>query len=299
MKRASITSIFLCLSIVFIFAQSLNKQYLDYIANYSEVAMSHQKKYKIPTSITLAQGLLESGAGNSQLTIESNNHFGIKCHNGWTGPYVLHDDDKKDDCFRKYNQAEDSYIDHSQFLSQNPRYAFLFELNITDYRGWAMGLQKAGYATDKSYANKLIKVIETYELFLLDTKSMSRKDKVLVEKATLGPPPEVYLSQGLLYVVAKRGDTFESLAKRLDFYPQALCKYNEVPKGFPLNDGDIVYLQKKNKQVKGDYAIHIIQPGESIHTISQTYGVRMKTLYKLNHLNEDYIPNDGDTLKLK
>ena len=299
MKRASIIFLFLCLSIVVAVSQTQNKQYLDYIANYSEVAINHQKKYKIPASITLAQGLLESGAGNSQLTIESNNHFGIKCHNGWTGPRVFHDDDKRDDCFRKYDQAEDSYIDHSQFLSQNPRYAFLFNLSIYDYRGWAVGLQKAGYATDKSYANKLIKVIETYELFAFDTKTPSKTEKILEEKVALGPPPEIFVSQGLLYVVAKRGDTYELLAKRLDFYPQALRKYNEVPRNFPLNEGDIVYLQKKNKKMKGDYTLHIIQPGESIHSIAQTYGVRMKTLYKLNHLDEDYIPNDGDTLKLK
>lgn len=263
--------------------------------------MAHQRHYKIPSSITLAQGLLESGAGNSLLTRESNNHFGIKCHNGWVGPRVFHDDDKKDDCFRKYDKAQDSYDDHSAFLSDNPRYAFLFDLNIRDYRGWATGLQRAGYATDKSYANKLIKVIEDYELYEYDLRAMSRKDKILVEKAKEkeAPLPEVFMSEGLLYVVAKKGDSYESLARSLGFKAKVLVEYNEVPGDLPLNEGDIVYLQKKNRKVKGDYKFHIIKPGESIHSISQLYGVRMSRIYKLNKLNEEYIPNDGDTLKLK
>lgn len=300
-KRYIFCLFFLILTVCYLQSQTKNRQYIAYIEQFNEVAMAHQRHYKIPSSITLAQGLLESGAGNSQLTRESNNHFGIKCHNGWSGPRVFHDDDKKDDCFRKYDKAQDSYDDHSAFLSDNPRYAFLFDLDIRDYRGWATGLQRAGYATDKSYANKLIKVIEDYELYEYDLKAMSRKDKIQVEKAREKEAalPEVFISQGLLYVVAKRGDTYESLAKRLDFKASVLRDYNEVPDEFPLNEGDIVYLQKKNRKVKGDFNIHIIKPGESIHSISQMYGVRMNRIYKLNKLTDDYIPNDGDTLKLK
>ncbi|MDD2798534.1 MAG: glucosaminidase domain-containing protein [Bacteroidales bacterium] len=280
-------------------SQNKNSQYLSYIEQYCDLAMDHQKRFKIPSSITLAQGLLESGAGRSALTIASNNHFGIKCNNGWAGPHVLHDDDRKDDCFRKYNHAHESYEDHSQFLNRNPRYAFLFEYNIRDYRNWATGLQRAGYATDKSYANKLIKVIEDYSLFEYDLKAMGKGEKRTQSPAFDSSLPEVFKSQGLLYVVAKRGDTYESLAERLGFNDRKLLICNEVPKDFPLEEGDIVYLQMKNKKVKGDFKFHIIQPGESIHSIAQMYGVRMKYIYKINKLTDDYIPNDGDTLKLK
>lgn len=300
MKRAIIlVTVFSC-SFLSIVAQIKNQQYLAYISLYSEVAMSHQREYKIPSSITLAQGLLESGAGNSMLTRESNNHFGIKCHNGWTGPKVYHDDDKKDDCFRKYDRAQDSYQDHSMFLSRNPRYAFLFELDIRDYRGWATGLQRAGYATDKSYANKLINVIELYELYQYDVLAMGKvKAAKSNEKMRQKEPEhEVYMSQKLIYVIAKRGDTYESLSAELGFKVKTLTSYNEVPEDFPLSEGDIVYLQKKNRKVK-DFSFHVIKPGESIHSISQMYGVRMNRIYKLNKLNDEYIPNDGDTLKLK
>jgi LysM repeat protein len=290
-----------------LFAQYLNKQSLVYIEQFKDLAMDHQRRFKIPSSITLAQGLLESGSGKSRLTQESNNHFGIKCHNGWTGPRVYHDDDIKDDCFRKYEKADDSYEDHSQFLSTKPRYQSLFDLNIRDYRGWATGLQSAGYATDKSYANKLIKTIEDYGLYQYDVLAMGKRDatrtdktekkeKRVKQKAKLR---DVFLSNDLLYVVAKRGDTFESLATELDFDLDDLLKYNEVPEDFPLSQGDIVYLQKKNKKVKGNYEYHIVKPGESMHSISQTYGIRMKYLYKINKLDGEYMPNDGDTLKLK
>lgn len=149
--------------------------YQKYISKYSDLAIQHQKKYRIPASITLAQGLLESGAGQSDLARRSNNHFGIKCHSDWRGGRVYHDDDLRGECFRKYKRVEDSYDDHSRFLAERSRYERLFKLNIKDYKGWAKGLQKCGYATDRAYANKLIKVIEDYELYRFDSGKRKRR----------------------------------------------------------------------------------------------------------------------------
>ena len=157
--------------------------YQKYISKYSDLAIQHQKKYRIPASITLAQGLLESGAGQSDLARRSNNHFGIKCHSDWRGGRVYHDDDLRGECFRKYKRVEDSYDDHSRFLAERSRYERLFKLNIKDYKGWAKGLQKCGYATDRAYANKLIKVIEDYELYRFD--SGKRKKKTSTKKQNL------------------------------------------------------------------------------------------------------------------
>ncbi len=286
-----------------VMSQDRNKQFMAYIDQFKWVAMDHQKRFRIPSSIILAQGLLESGAGNSRLTKESNNHFGIKCHNGWTGPKVYHDDDIKDDCFRCYSQAKESYEDHSQFLSRNPRYAPLFGLNIRDYRGWATGLQQAGYATDKSYANKLIKVIEDFQLYQYDHLELAKADTKEAEhkdrKKRKVVQRQAFISNGLLYVVAKRGDSFATIADEMDFSAHALQKYNEAPADYPLNEGDVVYLQKKNKKVKEGYTSHTVKPGESMHSISQTYGIRMKYLYKINKLDNDYTPQDGDVLNLK
>lgn len=300
--KSTIVALFFAFFIVVIAnAQYRNQSYLNYIDQYKEVAMEHQRRFKIPASITLAQGLLESGAGNSVLTRQSNNHFGIKCHNDWTGERVYHDDDIKDDCFRKYNHPNESYEDHSRFLTMKPRYASLFNLDIRDYRGWATGLQTAGYATDKSYANKLIKVIEDYSLFEYDLEAMGKKDKIRTESLPrrVGPPHQVYISEKLLYVVARKGDTFESIAAELDFKVKDLVKYNEMPADYPLQEGEIIYLEKKHKKVVGNYTYHVVKPGDSMHSIAQMYGIQMKYLYKLNKLDNEYIPNDGDTLKLK
>lgn len=196
--RFIISLLALTLSFSQLSAQRKNKAYLDYIEKYSSLAVKHQKQYGIPASITLAQGLLESGAGRSELARMSNNHFGIKCHSDWKGKRVYYDDDKKDDCFRKYNKPEDSFEDHARFLKR-ARYASLFELKVTDYRGWAKGLKRCGYATDKSYANKLIQTIELYELYKYDRRSFKPiRAKDLLPVIVANPHP-VYRSWGLLY----------------------------------------------------------------------------------------------------
>lgn len=272
--------------------------YHKYIRQYSTLAMQQQQKYGIPASITLAQGLLESGAGQSSLAKKSNNHFGIKCHSDWKGGRVYHDDDFRGECFRKYAIVEDSYIDHSRFLAERPRYASLFKLEITDYKGWAKGLQKCGYATDRAYANKLIKVIEDYELYRYDTsrlvKKTTRKTETLPTETY-----QVYRTHGLLYVYAQDNDSFEQIADALGFKAKQLISFNEVPADFPLQKDDIVYLEKKKKKADKPYYEHVVQVGESMHTIAQRYGLQIRSLYKMNKKDKDYVPEEGDVLKLR
>ena len=273
--------------------------YEKYIKTYSALAIEQQKKYKIPASITLAQGLLESGAGQSDLARRSNNHFGIKCHSDWRGGRVYHDDDLRGECFRKYKRVEDSYEDHSKFLKRS-RYDRLFQLKITDYKGWARGLQKCGYATDRAYANKLIKVIEDYELYRYDTgkvHKLTRQEKKKLKYPTV--KYTIYRTYGLLYVYAKENDSFDQIAQNLDFPVKDLKKFNEVPEDFPLQKGDIVYIGKKKKKADKPNYDHVVQVGESMHSIAQKYGIQIKSLYKMNKKDKDYVPEEGDVLKLR
>ena len=273
--------------------------YEKYIKTYSALAIEQQKKYKIPASITLAQGLLESGAGQSDLARRSNNHFGIKCHSDWRGGRVYHDVDLRGECFRKYKRVEDSYEDHSKFLKRS-RYDRLFQLKITDYKGWARGLQKCGYATDRAYANKLIKVIEDYELYRYDTgkvHKLTRQEKKKLKYPTV--KYTIYRTYGLLYVYAKENDSFDQIAQNLDFPVKDLKKFNEVPEDFPLQKGDIVYIEKKKKKADKPNYDHVVQVGESMHSIAQKYGIQIKSLYKMNKKDKDYVPEEGDVLKLR
>ena len=273
--------------------------YEKYIKTYSALAIEQQKKYKIPASITLAQGLLESGAGQSDLARRSNNHFGIKCHSDWRGGRVYHDDDLRGECFRKYKRVEDSYEDHSKFLKRS-RYDRLFQLKITDYKGWARGLQKCGYATDRAYANKLIKVIEDYELYRYDTgkvHKLTRQEKKKLKYPTV--KYTIYRTYGLLYVYAKENDSFDQIAQNLDFPVKDLKKFNEVPEDFPLQKGDIVYIEKKKKKADKPNYDHVVQVGESMHSIAQKYGIQIKSLYKMNKKDKDYVPEEVDVLKLR
>ncbi|WP_374048164.1 glucosaminidase domain-containing protein [uncultured Parabacteroides sp.] len=295
--------IFCLLFFVTVFADAATQRkipsYEKYIKTYSDLAIQHQKKYKIPASITLAQGVLESGAGQSDLARRSNNHFGIKCHSDWRGGRVYHDDDLRGECFRKYKRVEDSYEDHSKFLKRS-RYESLFRLKITDYKGWARGLQKCGYATDRAYANKLIKVIEDYELYRYDTgkvHNLTRKEKKNLKFPTVRYT--IYRTYGLLYVYAKENDSFDQIAQNLDFPVKDLKKFNEVPEDFPLQRGDIVYLEKKKKKADKPNYDHVVQIGESMHSISQKYGIQIKSLYKINKKDKDYVPEEGDVLKLR
>ena len=291
----NILTLFLCLLCALSAqAQTRNKQYEDYIKKYSDIAVREMKRYHIPASITLAQGLLESGAGQSVLARKSNNHFGIKCGGDWRGPSVSHDDDARGECFRAYKHPEESYEDHSKFLAGRPRYAGLFKLKITDYKGWAHGLKKAGYATNPQYAEKLIGIIELYNLHKYDTKEGVKWMKQNPE------PHQPYVSNELLYIVVRAGDTWKSISKEFDISQSKLRKYNDLYKGYNLKVGDILYLEKKKRKASKDNIVHVLRSGESMYTVSQKYGIRLKNLYKLNKMQpDDPAPETGTILRLR
>ena len=209
--------------------KSLNKYSLQYIKKYAPIAVSEMHKYNVPASITLAQGILESGNGRSQLASKSNNHFGIKCHTGWKGAKVYHDDDEKGECFRKYKYVESSYEDHSQFLSGRRRYASLFALRKTDYKGWSKGLKKAGYATDKNYPKKLIKIIETYELYEFDKIREKDLKRVKKETSKTERKPKIKTKKrAKKYYEVKKGDTLYSIARKYETSVTKLKKVNAL-----------------------------------------------------------------------
>ena len=293
MKRylISLLTMFVCLVLQ---AQTRNKQYESYIKQYRDLAVEEMKKYRIPASITLAQGLLESGAGQSTLARKSNNHFGIKCGSDWRGKTVSHDDDARGECFRAYKHPKQSYEDHSKFLANRPRYASLFKLEITDYKGWARGLKKAGYATNPRYAEQLIGIIELYDLHKYDRKGGL---KWMKENPN---PHQTYIANGLVYIVVRAGDSWKSISKELDISQKKLRKYNDLYKGYALQVGDILYLEKKNRKADKEHIVHVLRAGESMYSISQKYGIRLKNLYKLNKMDEDDpAPEVGTILRLR
>ena len=291
-------------------AQTLRKPiYMDYVRTYSAEARRQMDKHAIPASITLAQGLIETAGGTSTLAREHNNHFGIKCHTTWTGKRTYKRDDNPNDCFRSYPTAEASYQDHSLFL-KGRRYQRLYALRYDDYRGWAKGLQLCGYATNKGYANMLIKVIEDYELYSFDRgelpswygsaqPSRSQTKHRSSGKSYDNPMRPSYLSYGLLYVLADQNDSYERIAEDMGISAKKLAKYNDTPLDYPLNEGDVVYLEPKNKEATSRYSTYTVRIGDSMHDISQRFGIRLERLYKLNDKDEDYIPEEGDVLRLR
>ncbi len=316
-----------------LFAQQRNQAYVDYIQKYAHIAVSEQAKFGIPASITLAQGLLESGAGKSELALKSNNHFGIKCHTGWTGERTYHDDDAAQECFRKYKNVSESYDDHSLFLTSRPRYADLFSLKATDYKGWAHGLKKAGYATDPNYANKLIKIIEDYGLHQLDTQgSLGSGYQMVTEKESdfntnnqsgkktdkkrnvrkdrrnattvMGYVPayrqhEVERTNGVRCVVAQAGDTYASIADEFDLQESDLLRFNDLNSVQQLEQGEKVYLApKKAKAPKGN-SYYQVKAGDTARDISQRYGIRLKKLYDLNGMSYKQGVKIGQSLRLR
>ncbi|MFV0553230.1 MAG: glucosaminidase domain-containing protein [Mangrovibacterium sp.] len=275
----------------------------DYINKYASAAVSEMHRSGVPASITLAQGCLESGNGNSSLSLKSNNHFGIKCH-GWTGKSIRYDDDRPNECFRVYDKVEDSYADHSNFLSNNPRYSSLFQLDADDYKGWAHGLKKAGYATDPQYAHKLIKIIEEFELHQYD--KMSPKDfKRAASSATSNPSPisanaaSVFEVNGCRAVRVQPGDSPASIAQAQGVKLWEIYDYNDLPDDYRICEGEIIYLQKKKKRAASGNEVHVVQAGESLRSISQTYGIRFKSLVKLNRLGNNPRIYVGQKLNLR
>ncbi|MBR5964075.1 MAG: glucosaminidase domain-containing protein [Bacteroidaceae bacterium] len=289
--RFALFSLVLLLSLA---AGAQNAQYVKYVRQYKDLAIEQMKKYNIPASITLAQALLESGAGQSELARESNNHFGIKCHN-WSGKKVYHDDDASDDCFRVYKSVRDSYEDHSIFLSTSQRYRPLFKLKNTDYVGWAQGLKLAGYATNPSYADRLINIIESYNL---DQYDVPYGTYTVLSVGSHQP----HLANGLVYVVTRKGDTIKLISDEFGISVGSLLRYNDLYKGYVPEDGDILYLHRKNWRAKKPYKTHVVREGESMYSISQMYGIRLARLYRMNRDKGDitsYAPSVGDVIRLR
>lgn len=280
-------------------AVDINAAREEYIAKYSSLAISEMERTGVPASITLAQGLLESGAGRSTLATKANNHFGIKCHKSWRGEKVYHDDDAPQECFRSYPKAEDSFKDHSDFLRYYDRYKFLFDLEITDYKGWCYGLKKAGYATDPEYAGKLIALIEKYDLSRFDkgaVVAVESPDKL--EKAVIMPAAydeqfrfslerTVYQKNGVACIYSVAGDTYESIALIYDLFPRELLRFNDLKQSQELLPGTIVYIQaKKSKAAKGLEKYIVSEDGESLREISQRFAVKMRSIEKRNKLKK-------------
>lgn len=274
-----------------------NSSYQQYFDRYKDLAIEQMKRYRIPASITLAQGVFESGAGKSRLALQSNNHFGIKCHNSWTGPRVYAADDTPNDCFRSYNTVQESYEDHSLFLAKGTRYQSLFRLKPTDYKGWAYGLKRAGYATNPKYASQLIEIIQLYKLHRYDTAK--GYDRFLAQHSTASHT--VHAFNDNYYVTARAGDTFESIGKEMGVSARRLARYNERSRYDVLSEGDIVYMKKKRRRAPKSYKghLHYVRAGQSMYSIAQTYGMRLKNLYKLNHLPADYQIKVGDALRVR
>jgi hypothetical protein len=368
----------LCLFALSLVAQNRLKPYEEYIAKYSDIACNQQKIHGVPASIILAQGLLESGAGNSSLAQRSNNHFGIKCHASWTGDTVVFFDDGVNSCFRKYNKPEESFNDHSLFLVKGRRYASLFSLDVNDYKSWAIGLRAAGYATDPEYASKLIRIIETYDLDKIadrkayglspesetqktsesdksnrkeqrqamkeqkavekriaqarkdsinqldrETKKAAQKARKTVKDSIIGTY-SIFSNEALYqvkdyqatrvktaaqtinplsvheilyvgttpYVKAQYGDSFHSLAEEFGLSELRIRRLNEFPINYRLKSGEPVYLDTKTSWWEGEKPYHVVEKGETMHSIAQKYALKLDDLFKMNNLAP------GNTLKL-
>lgn len=291
---------------------------LDYIDKYSDLAIKEMKRTGVPASITLAQGILESNAGQSVLATKGNNHFGIKCHNDWKGKTMKMDDNAPKECFRVYPNAEASFMDHSDFLRSRDRYKSLFELKQTDYKGWARGLKKAGYATDPGYADKLITLIEDYELYRFDKGvKVSVKPPLEIEEpkvVQLEPRPgmkyqesvtfstarKVYSQNGVPFVYAEAGETYASIAASNGLFLKELLKFNDYEQEVALEPGTMVYLARKKAQGPVGVNKYVVEKdGETLRDIAQRFGIRYAALQKLNIVLYGKTLEEGDTIILR
>ncbi|MEO5945680.1 MAG: glucosaminidase domain-containing protein [Chitinophagaceae bacterium] len=306
-------------------AAQKQEKVLEYIGLYKDLAIAEMQRTGVPASITLAQGIHESGAGGSKLAMASNNHFGIKCKSNWTGESVKHDDDAKGECFRKYLSSEDSYKDHSDFLKNGQRYAFLFSLDPADYQGWANGLKKAGYATNPKYPHVLIKLVEDYQLqdyslialgklpvsneeseIVKDEVKIKIADNKTVEEIESGkaeiksfpayPEGEFKINETKVLFV-KEGTSFLSVAKQygLDLY--RLFEFNDMQSAIEVEKDQLIYIQRKRKTGNADF--HVVQVGETLQDIAQSQAIRLESLQELNWLKKNDIPAVGEKLSLK
>ena len=281
----------------------------DYIEQFKNIAVSEMKRSGIPASITLAQGMLESDNGNSTLAVEANNHFGIKCHKNWDGKTMYQDDDRPNECFRKYPSAEDSYKDHTDFIMNTNRYSELFNLKSTDYKGWAKGLKKYGYATSSTYAKDLIRIIEDNELYRLDDGDFTRPiKKSELKKTGKSNDPDIYVDikrrkilerNRIKYIIAEPGDDFKKITKEMGLLSWELAKYNELPKDTTIEQGQVLYIQPKRWRAEVGNDFHEVTQGETMYSISQLYGMKLSKLYRKNRMEPGQQPLIGQKLWLR
>lgn len=292
-----------------LFAQKLTRK--DYILKYQNLAIKEMTRSGVPASITMAQACLESADGNSSLAKKSNNHFGIKCKSNWSGPKVFFDDDENDECFRKYKRVEDSFADHSNFLRTNFRYGILFTYKTTDYKKWAKGLKKAGYATAPHYDKRLIAIIEANKLYKLDKKiafdQLASFEQKSIQKTDGGSgilidpyqTRKVQLRNGLKSIAVRNGDSFESIAQEFGLKNWEIYAFNDYIKGYQPQPNEILYLQPKKLRTKKYSKTHTIKQGESMHMVSQMYGIKMRPLYKRNRLKYGEAVQVGQVINLR
>lgn len=325
MKKIRFTIVFalLAISCVAVYAQTRQTRE-EYIEKYKSIAVAHMEKYGIPASITMAQGILESDAGNSALSLSSNNHFGIKCKKSWTGRKVYYDDDAKGECFRAYPSVEASYEDHALFLDSSPRYDSLFSYPSNDYRSWARGLKAAGYATAPDYAERLVAIIEKYKLYILDQADGSaiyssgkhaRQNAEWFAQQSSSPNQQmedpfnvtinahkgysIYRVNHTCYVLAKEGDTYESLSKIFAISESNLRKFNDVNRRAVLTKGSIVFIERKKGAWLSQQLLHTASHGQTLHSISQSYGIRLRRLARLNRTRPSRPLEVDQTIRLR
>lgn len=307
-------------------AQRMSRQ--SYIDFYKQWAINEMERVGIPASITLAQGILESDCGNSVLATEGNNHFGIKCHSDWSGETMYHDDDRSQECFRKYSSAYDSFKDHSDFIKQKSRYASLFSLDKNDYKGWAYGLKAAGYATDPSYPTKLIAIIEemgldvydncdatssaenaheyTYDInagkVVRNSGNTDSRPKVKKDVSfTINPFHEhtVEYNNGVRYIAVIGGDTFEGIAREFHLMVSELLAYNDLDATADISSIKYLYIRSKRNRAHPDCQTHVVKEGDTLWSIAHKYGLKLRKLRKFNHLSVVDEINVGDELNLR
>lgn len=299
----------------------------EYISQYKGWAIAEMKKSGIPASITLAQGILESDCGNSMLAVNGNNHFGIKCHD-WTGETIFHDDDKNQECFRKYKSASESFSDHTYFLVSKSRYQSLFSLKPTDYKAWAKGLKAAGYATDPNYATRLIDIIERLELYQFDSDTpkdnsvapvVTVKEEEKPQKDTISPTrktPTIRNSSfkfeidplgkhktaynnGVRYIELREGDTAERIAVEFHILVSDLWKYNDMTGDEKLGSMKYLYLGTKRNRAHRDCPTHVVKAGDTLWSISQKYGIKLNRLARRNNIDATESLKAGTVISLR
>jgi len=284
-----------------------------YIEKYRDIAVSEMRRTGVPASITLAQGMIESDFGCSTLARQGNNHFGIKCHSDWTGPTIRHHDDRRNECFRKYQRPEDSFYDHSDFLRSGSRYIFLFDLDVTDYKGWARGLKKAGYATNPDYANMLIRKIDEMNLhyydmgYTADVKKEKVEEVEEVEEVEKGgnvvserkADKRILENNRVQYIIVMDGETRETIGKEFSLLRWELARYNELSDDFVPAAGQMLYLQPKRDKAEPGKETHTVAEGETIYSISQQYGIKKSKLCEMNRITEGEEPSPGSSLWLR